>query len=437
MKKRNLIFALLLVTIMLFSCATQPAAPGETVDAPETEVEETVEVVKKTYTGSNAVLTVIDVQEMYIQWAVSPNLEQRLENIASAMELANEYTIPMVVTYELGDKKERAMSERLTKLEDEADALHIVKARFDATTHALFANWLFQNSDKDTFILVGAETDVCVMQTAFGLKKQGKKVILVTDAIYSSEIYDSVALKRMAMGGIEFITYAELEEMIKGNQPVVGTQASDLPVFENYPVIKKKKIATLFMNYDAQAIENAVGNYKDEKTARMHHGSYYLKVYANPLFFLNNSAFEGTPPENFGPATALGIAQTIDGNNAAESADFLQALEDSGVSQVALCGVDVDGSLAATARALKELGYDVFIIDDMITSHSEGIEDTLDELYREGMVPLTYKTHNYGSSKTADIYENEDQEVPYRVFEMYDYIFGDVISWIEALPPIK
>lgn len=35
------------------------------------------------------------------------------------MELSNQYTIPMVVTYEMGDKKERAMSERLTRLEDE------------------------------------------------------------------------------------------------------------------------------------------------------------------------------------------------------------------------------------------------------------------------------------------------------------------------------
>ena len=52
-------------------------------------------------------------------------------------------------------------------------------------------------------MLIGFETDVCVAQSAIGLKERGLRVIVVVDAVFSpGEMHDR-GLARMASEGIE------------------------------------------------------------------------------------------------------------------------------------------------------------------------------------------------------------------------------------------
>lgn len=55
---------------------------------------------------------------------------------------------------------------------------------------------------KDTFILFGIETHVCIQQTALDLLSASKRVVLVTDAVSSSRPLDrTTALNRLSLAG--------------------------------------------------------------------------------------------------------------------------------------------------------------------------------------------------------------------------------------------
>lgn len=422
MKKNVLFFTAVLLFQLLSSCVSTP------LEAQEAPIKS-----QAVYNAENVMLAVIDVQEMYIGWAVTPNLDQILNNIDTTMETANDNSIPMVVTYELGEQHERAMNQKRTDLATDAGAMRIIKTRFDATSHGLWHFWFYENPQVTTFIVVGAETDVCVMETVLGLLEKGKKVLLVDDAVYTSEANDGVARKRMAMAGAQFITTEELVRQIEANQVLQGTTRSDLPVLEWMPRMKKGKTATVLMNYDAQAIENTVDPYKDEKIARLHHSSYYLHVMSNPLFMVNNPGVEGVAPEGYGD---LSWGKNINiGTDYNFPAELVAELKAAGIQQITLGGVDVNGSLILLAHGLKQAGFDVFLVEDMLLSQTVGIEDTIKSLHWSGMLPLTYKTYNYGYGRTADIMEY-DEDVIERFFSIFGLIDAGIISWVEALPPI-
>jgi nicotinamidase-related amidase len=62
-------------------------------------------------------------------------------------------------------------------------------------------------AEKNQIILIGIEAHVCVLQTAIGLKEQGKQVFVVADAVGSRDLQDKkLALKRMRQLGIQIIS---------------------------------------------------------------------------------------------------------------------------------------------------------------------------------------------------------------------------------------
>ena len=54
-------------------------------------------------------------------------------------------------------------------------------------------------------ILVGAETDVCVAQSAIGLRDRGYRVAVVSDATFSPGAMHELGLRRMAGAGVEIV----------------------------------------------------------------------------------------------------------------------------------------------------------------------------------------------------------------------------------------
>jgi nicotinamidase-related amidase len=60
-----------------------------------------------------------------------------------------------------------------------------------------------ESTGRRTAVLVGAETDVCVAQSAIGLRDRGYRVAVVSDATFSPGAMHGHGLDRMRDGGVE------------------------------------------------------------------------------------------------------------------------------------------------------------------------------------------------------------------------------------------
>lgn len=60
-----------------------------------------------------------------------------------------------------------------------------------------------ESSGRRTAVIVGAETDVCVAQSAIGLHDRGFRVVVVTDATFSPGAMHELGLRRIRESGVE------------------------------------------------------------------------------------------------------------------------------------------------------------------------------------------------------------------------------------------
>src|SRR5205085_7225884 len=60
-----------------------------------------------------------------------------------------------------------------------------------------------ESTGRRTVVLVGAETDVCVAQSAIGLLDLGFRVAVVSDATFSPAAMHEAGLRRMRDAGVE------------------------------------------------------------------------------------------------------------------------------------------------------------------------------------------------------------------------------------------
>jgi nicotinamidase-related amidase len=60
-----------------------------------------------------------------------------------------------------------------------------------------------EGTGRGTAVLVGFETDVCVAQSAIGLRERGMRVVVVEDAVFSPGEMHERGLARMAAEGVE------------------------------------------------------------------------------------------------------------------------------------------------------------------------------------------------------------------------------------------
>jgi Isochorismatase family len=82
------------------------------------------------------------------------------------------------------------------------DTAAVVKPTFGLTGTPEIVGRI-EGSARSTAVLVGFETDVCVAQSAIGLKERGMRVIVVEDAVFSPGEMHERGLARMAAEGVE------------------------------------------------------------------------------------------------------------------------------------------------------------------------------------------------------------------------------------------
>jgi len=171
-------------------------------------------------------LLIIDAQKWYIPghpesmyelWKIKGH-DRSSESIITSMHnvliWANKNKLPVFATYEGRDTGPYNLPEELIKELDSSRTTRYIKYFYDATKHKEFKNLLL-NSQIDHWIVIGAETDVCVYQTAKGLLKMGKKVTMVEEAIYSGRNNCIVSKNSLESFGVNFVKLNELSNFSK------------------------------------------------------------------------------------------------------------------------------------------------------------------------------------------------------------------------------
>ncbi len=131
----------------------------------------------------DCMLVVIDMQEKLTK--VMKNLETTTKNIRLLIEAANEFDIPMLYT-EQYPKGLGETIEPLKSLLEKYNAQRFDKMSFSALLIDEIKDALDQ-SGKNTIILSGIESHICVLSTAIDLQDAGYDVVIAKDAVTSRE----------------------------------------------------------------------------------------------------------------------------------------------------------------------------------------------------------------------------------------------------------
>jgi nicotinamidase-related amidase len=147
--------------------------------------------------SNDSVLVVIDVQDAFLDKLPRQDGERLVNNICWLIKLAMWRQIPLVVTAEEFD--EQPLARKLV------DILPAGTPVFDKVVFGLahqpdiLAD--LDQTGRKTAVLIGLETDVCVMHSTIGLLEHGYRVVVVADATGTSVPGQEIGLTRMQNAG--------------------------------------------------------------------------------------------------------------------------------------------------------------------------------------------------------------------------------------------
>ena len=152
--------------------------------------------------ADGSVLVIIDVQHGFLRKLHEDEASAVVDRIRWLCRLAEWLRVPVVMTEEepaLNGETASPVNDALP-----AGTIRHVKPAFDlAACPEILAD--VSRQDRDTAVLCGLETDVCVAQSALGLLEAGKRVLVVEDAVASPGTAHEQGLARMSRGGVELI----------------------------------------------------------------------------------------------------------------------------------------------------------------------------------------------------------------------------------------
>jgi isochorismate hydrolase len=161
-----------------------------------------------------AVLIVIDVQEVLMKQMSQEIRNNVIRNIKTLLAFAKEMAIPVLITEQYPKGLGKTVPEIKMELKS---VLPIEKVSFSCYGMKMFKDKLNQLARKQV-ILTGIETHVCVLQTANDLIQKGYTVHVVADAICSRRKLDwEIGLRWMEKRGAmisttEIIAFQLLKE---------------------------------------------------------------------------------------------------------------------------------------------------------------------------------------------------------------------------------
>jgi nicotinamidase-related amidase len=144
-------------------------------------------------------LLVIDVQPYFIDDWMAGAREPVLARLEYLLALATVYDLPCLATFEEPVADKGWLPERLERFFPAHGERHR-KDTFNCCAEPAIAAAL-NRIDRPRIAVAGAETDVCVLQSVLGLIEAGREVLLLEDALFSSEPNVGPALRRMEAAG--------------------------------------------------------------------------------------------------------------------------------------------------------------------------------------------------------------------------------------------
>ena len=144
----------------------------------------------------------IDAQPLFWGYAF-PDGGDRKEAIMVRLEhllmLADWMEIPVITTFEVPVSKNGELPERLDKVFP-SEGQRYIKKTYNCTLETTIRQAI-KRLPVHQFAIAGAETDVCILQSVFGLLGMGYQVLLLEDCLFSSEPQPGPALRRMVQAG--------------------------------------------------------------------------------------------------------------------------------------------------------------------------------------------------------------------------------------------
>jgi nicotinamidase-related amidase len=150
----------------------------------------------------DSVLVAVDVQPGFLKGLEPRVAEETVDRIRWLVRLATLISVPLVVTEEEPDRNGRTC-----EAVDEVvppDVVRHCKPSFGVAANAGILTEL-ERHGRRTAVLCGLETDVCVSQSAIGLRDAGWKSVVIEDAVASPGAAHEQGLARMRSAGIELV----------------------------------------------------------------------------------------------------------------------------------------------------------------------------------------------------------------------------------------
>jgi nicotinamidase-related amidase len=151
----------------------------------------------------DSILIVVDAQEGFFGDGLPPGddeqARQALARMTWLVKVARRLGVPAVITEEDPERHGATFAPIAAVLPQETA---IVKPTFSLTGTPRVVDRT-ERTGRTTAVLVGFETDVCVAQSAIGLKECGMRVVVVEDAVFSPGEMHRRGLERMVAEGVE------------------------------------------------------------------------------------------------------------------------------------------------------------------------------------------------------------------------------------------
>jgi nicotinamidase-related amidase len=155
-----------------------------------------------TIEDGDSVLAVIDVQPGFLDKLDQRVADEIVDRIRWLVRLAGSLGIPVLVT----EEEPESNGGTATPIEDallDGVTRHDKPAFSVAACPPIMAD--LESHGRRTVVLCGLETDVCVAQSAIGLRDAGWRVVVVVDAVASPGTAHEQGLARMRDAGVELV----------------------------------------------------------------------------------------------------------------------------------------------------------------------------------------------------------------------------------------
>jgi nicotinamidase-related amidase len=352
-------------------------------------------------------IVVIDVQETFVDIAKNPDKAAVIERTKAALQLGTQSGAPVFITFEASMQGDHALHAPLVPLVP-PQAGNFVKTTFAATGLPQFASAI-TSSNLTHLVVLGAETDVCVMQTVLGLRTMGKGVILERDGVLSSETNPSPALRRMQQAGVVLADQNEVAAFV--------ADPAHLPEVPNVPVriTRPLEVGVVLNQLTASTYGGSADPLKTQKFARLRELLLVSEWFSLPVYADDPGA--GLPAE-------------LAGFYSGPLSPVSQLAADTSVTQLFFAGTDQELSPALTSWTSSR---ELYVMEDALLAMGTPAaqKEMLAPFFGDGLVPTTYKSFYYDMTKSVAL-EQWPSQTWVQKWEQYYWITAAP----EDLPPM-